>query len=1025
MITDRPAPAQRLAALVLLVACLCACLCAGPASALEPAKSFHHYVRDTWSIEQGLPQISALAIAQDQHGYLWVGTQAGLARFDGHRFMAYTTESAPELPGAYIHDLLHSGDNRLWIATYKGLALLEDGRISAIPLLEEGKPQAPNVVDLVRDAGGDILAAADDGVYAVEGRQLVLRHALGRPATVLMVDGDTVWVGSRGGVVRIAAAGAAEFLALPEDAGAAVVTHLLRAQGRLWAGTSEGLFEQQADGWQRYLGDPSLARAPIEALHEDRDGTLWVAEIAHLARLRDGVLHERIEMRDAALSVRALFEDREGNLWLGSQWNGLTRLRNGWTRRYSLREGLHTPLLWSVAEGSGDRLWVGTDEGLSLFENGRFRLVVDGTELPHPNAYTLLVEGETVWIGTRRGLAVYRDGRLERLPAFDALLSAQVNGLLRDRDGALWLATTSGLFRHTEAGLTRFGEEAGLTDPRVRYLLQTTDGRLLVGTHAGLFERAGEALRPLGLDTGLPPGLDVTAVHELPEGRLAIGSLSEELFLFDGARWTRVGRDRGMPANAAFFLASDDEYLWVGGIRGIQRVPLADLYALAAGRIERVNGEMLLNERGDRRGGQKGFCCNGAGNAKFVKRGAALWAPTRDGLVALDTDDVRFTTEPPTTLVERMRIAGQWHPADSIDATRLPAEARDLGFEFTGIGFEDPRSIGFRYRLLGYHDDWREPDEAGQRVVSYTNLPPGAYQFEVQASNRADLWSPPARIDFSIAPRFRETGGFYALLALFALALGLAGYRLQRHRYKQRAAELEALVQQRTEDLAEANLRLQEASHTDPLTSLRNRRYLSMQIPKDLAFYSRELRRGSSLGKVIAFAIVDIDHFKRINDVHGHNAGDRVLQQFAEVLLRQVRTGDYVARWGGEEFLVVFRPTPADHLPILGERIRNAVEQQPFDIGAAQPLHITCSIGMVEYPLFTDAADTMGWDQLIELADRALYQVKRSGRNGWGAYRPAAGVPVGRVLDLLRADEGEFARSPDLELIGGRGTPAL
>jgi len=989
--------------------------------ALDPSKDFHHYVRDTWSIEQGLPQISALAITQDRQGYLWVGTQAGLARFDGNRFVPFTPESTPEIPGSYIHDLMYDGRDRLWAATYKGLAVLEDGRWSTVPLQAGAAELEPAVVALAETATGEVLAAIGDAVFAVEDGMLRVRHRLTRPAHGLLVSGDTLLVGSRGGVYRLAADGGSVFLALPDDADSAAVTQLIEAQGKLWAGTSQGLFHREGDaGWQRFTDDESLARAPIEAMREDRDGNLWVAELARMVRLRDGKMFEHVELQGIVLSVRAIFEDREGNLWLGSQWNGLTRLRNGWTRRYTLREGLHTPLLWSVAEGREGELWIGTDDGLSRFRDGRFEQVVPGSELPHPNAYTLLVEDDAIWIGTRRGLAVLRDGRLQRPRAFAAMRSAQINGILRTRDGVLWFATTTGLYRQAGAELERFAEAEGLADVRVRYIIERRDGRLMLGTHSGLYEFVDDRLVARGRDEGLPDGLDITAMHELEDGQLVIGTISEEVFLHDGSRWTRFGTEQGMPANAPFFLASDARYLWVAGIRGVQRAPLADMFQVAAGRESRINAHQLLNERGDRRGGQKGYCCNGAGIAKGLLRDGQLWAPTRDGLVALDTADVRFASKPPTTLVERLRVSGQWRDAaDSGDAV-LPAAARDLGFEFTAISFEDPRSVGFRYRLLGYHDDWREPDEPSQRVVSYTNLPPGAYRFEVQGSTIAGRWSEPASLEFSIQPYFRETGGFVALLALFALLLAFLGYRLQRRRYKKRALVLEQLVQQRTEALAEANQRLQEASQTDPLTGLRNRRYLALQIPKDLAFYSRELRAGTALGQVIVFAIVDIDHFKRINDEHGHGAGDRVLEQFAEVLLRLVRTGDYVARWGGEEFVLVFRPTQSDHLPLLGERIRAAAADHAFDIGAEEPLRLTCSIGLVEHPLFSDDQNALSWEQLIELADRALYHVKRNGRNGWAAYRPAPGVSVGRVLELLRLDEAAFQRSTDLQLVGSR-----
>ncbi|MBD8525313.1 ligand-binding sensor domain-containing diguanylate cyclase [Pseudomarimonas arenosa] len=986
--------------------------------ALDPDKSFHDYVSDSWSIEQGLPQISALALAQDHQGYLWVGTQAGLARFDGHRFTVYTPENVPDLPGAYINALMVDRQRRLWIATYKGLAVWEQGVFSDLPLVQNGELQSPSFVALAQ-VDSDVLAAAGQTIFQIRERALEPLLKLPRSVHSLLAGPDALWIGSVGGVYRRAKSDAElQFLAFPVEANNAKVSSLVNSDERLWAGTSEGLFLLEFGQWQRY-SDDALSQVPIEALLEDTDGNLWVAEIAHLSRIRGGRLVERIVREGTALAPRSLFQDREANLWLGSQWNGVTRLRNGWTRRFSRREGLATPLLWSVAAGEGDRLWVGTDEGLSLFEDGKFRHIVDGSHLPHPNAYTLLVEPGVVWIGTRRGLAVWQDEQLLQPERYRPMEALQINGIIRDRNGVLWFATTGGLFRDDGKKLQQFATADGLPDPRLRFLLQTRDGRLLLGGQAGLFEFSDGRVQPFKPSDGLPAGLDITALHELPSGDLVAGSLSEEVYFLHDQRWTRAGREQGMPSNAAFFIAHDDTYLWLGGIRGVERVPLSDLYALARGETDRVHGQMLLNERGDHRGGQKGFCCNGAGNAKGLQRGPELWAPTRDGLVVIDTDDVLFPKSPPTTVVERLRVVDEWRQIRPESTLELAASSRDLGFEFTAISFHEPRSVSFRYRLLGYHEDWRSPDEIGQRIVSYTNLPAGDLRFEVQGSTANGEWSDAASLDFKIAPSFGETTGFKVLVVASLVLLSWLAYRIQRLRYQRQAKQLEALVQSRTADLAEANQRLHEASQTDPLTGLRNRRYLAAQLPKDLAFYGRELRRGIDLGRVLIFAVVDIDHFKRINDTHGHAAGDRVLQQFATVLLGQVRTGDYVARWGGEEFVLVFRPSQSEYLPLLGDRVRAAVAAFPFDIGQDKPLSVTCSIGLVEYPLFFDGQQSLGWEQLIELADRALYRVKHEGRNGWGAYRPAREVNIPRVLSLLKGDEQGLDSSGDLKFIGG------
>ena len=978
---------------------------AGPAHALDPDKAFHHYVRNTWSIEQGLPQISALAITQDRQGYLWVGTQAGLARFDGVRFTAYNPENTPGLAGIWINDLHVDPGNRLWVSTYRGLTLHEGGRFRIIPVVG-AEPGAPfDTRDIEPLASGRIMVAAPDGVYEATDAGLVLRHRLAHPANVLMAREDELWVGSRGRVYRITG-DTTVVMPLPEGDADTVVTKLEESQGRLWAGTSAGLFYRQGNTWLRHEGGAPLATSPIESMLEDADGNLWVGMVQDLARLQSGRLKELVASPGAGPSVRAMFEDREGNLWLGSQWEGLTRMWNGWTRRYGPREGLEDSTLWSVARGPDGRIWAGTNSGLSVMQGGRFEQVVAGARLPHPNAYTLLPEQGAVWIGTRRGVAVLRGDRLETPEMLAPMRSAQINGMLRDRAGALWFATTQGLFRQRRDDLLQMGVADGFSDIRTRVLHETRDGRLLVGTQSGLYEVSGDRAVLVGLEAGLRDDLDITAIHELDDGKLVVGALSEEIFLFDGKRWTTFGRNSGMPVNSAFFITHDRSgFLWVGGIRGIHRVPVDDLLAVAEGRATQVRGEMLLNERGDRRGGQKGYCCNGAGNAKGFIHGGELWLPTRDGVVAMSTTGIVKNPVAPRSLIERIRVGDTWRDADPSADWQLPPESRDLSFEFTVLSFQDPNSIELRYRLVGYDDDWRTLEDPSRRVVNYTNLPPGAYVFEALGANNADVWSTsPAQLGFRIQPRFQETPLFYLLLAALLGSVVYAGYRLQLSSHRRQRQALELLVGQRTEALEVANLRLEEASQTDPLTGLRNRRYLATQIPADIAFYDREAVRRGTPGEVMVFALVDIDHFKAVNDRHGHAAGDRVLQQFAQVLGQLVRTGDYVARWGGEEFLIVFRPMQNRNIPILGERIRDAIARHRFAVGTDEPLSLTCSVGLVECPLFRDARGNLGWEQVVELADRALYYVKNHGRNGWAAFRPRSGSDLPGLMQALADD---------------------
>ena len=1007
-----------------LLAMVLACV-PGAGRALQTDKAFHHYVRNSWSIQNGLSQISAVAIAQDRDGYIWVGTQSGLARFDGVRFLRYTPDSEPGLPGIWIRALHLARDGRLWIGTYKGVTVYDGTGFTPVPALDARRWPALEVNAFAEDASGQVWVASGGGVFRARAGRL---HPVpGSPALAqsLLARDDGLWVGTRGAVHRLRGD---DWLVqtLSDDAASAAVNRLVGTQGRLWAATTLGLFVHDGSGWHRSVAAPQLAQAPVDLLYADRQGNLWAGGDAGLSRLRNGRETAFVGATDAGgiAGLRTAFQDRENNLWFGSQWEGLTRIRDSWTRRYSMPEGLNDAVVWSLAPDPDQRrIWVGGNDGVSLLEDGRFTLVAPGDALPHPHGYNLLAEADRLWIGTRRGLAVIehqgpRAGQLQLPALFAPLAAAQINGIVRSSDGDLWIATSEGLYRLRNGHLRRYGQGDGLADPRVRYFHRTREGRVFAGTRGGLFEMRGERFAPVGLHSGLPPGLDVTAITQLGDGRLVIGSLIEQSYILDGGQWHVLGQAQGLPANSPFFLTEHAGYLWAAGIRGIARVPVVDLTAFIAGRLPRVRGEMVLNERGDPMSGQQGFCCNGAGNAKGFRRGDSLWLPTRDGIVVLDTRSIVKNPFRPNVVVERVLVRDQWRPASAVLGSELSEDSRDLSFEFTVLSFQDRESAGVQYRLLGYDRDWRQAD-ALQRSARYTNLPPGAYTFEVRGYNNAGLASArPAKLPFSIRPRFHETTLFLVLSALMLASIVYAGYRLQRHRHRLQRGLLEGLIQQRTEALEVANHRLEEASQTDPLTALRNRRYMANQIPADLAYYDRQIQQGAHQGEVMMFALVDIDHFKAVNDTYGHAAGDRVLQQFAQVLGGLVRNGDYVVRWGGEEFLLVFRPMSTRNLAVIGERVREAVASREFDIGAATPLRLTCSTGLAEYPLFRDDRMQLGWETMVELADQALYYVKARGRDGWAAFRPTDLTDLATLLQELQAGPEALIARGRLQLLG-------
>ena len=986
-----------------------------PAAALEPDKPFRDYVTDTWDVKQGLPQITVSAITQDRDGYLWFGTQAGLARFDGVRFRRYSQGEAPDLD-SNIQALLADDQGRLWIGTGAGLLVMEGGRFHRV---DAGATARNFPVRALAMADGRLLVAGPDGLYTPQDRRLQRVQALPGPALSLLRRDDGVWVGSIGKVLRVDG-GRIEAVPLPAAAAGSAVTRLAQHDGELWAGTNRGLYRLHRGAWLPVSGKLDSAAQTVEAMAADRDGNLWVATSQYLERINRNATQpsERIQNVPGSIAIRSIYEDHDGNLWLGSQTEGVARVWNGYTRRLDDADGLSNLLLWSIAAAPGGGVYVGSGNGVDLWRDGRFRRVVGGGQLPHPEAYSLLSEPDGLWIGTRAGVALLRNGKAAQPAVLAPLRNLQVNGILRDHARRLWFATNDGLFLLDARGnrLLRHGEAEGLADPRIRIVHETRDHRLLIGSTHGLFEWRDGRILPVGRQTGLADDVAVMSFLELADGRWVVGGANgDNLRVFDGQRWHALGNARNLPTNAPFFLAEDAGNLWVAGMQGVYRLPLAQLDAALNDPQARLNPQLVINSGFDRPGGQQDKCCNGSGTSRGLLRDGELWLPTREGALLIKLKATNDGTPRPVR-IERVLARGRpYMPVAGV--LQLPLDARDLRVEFTVPAFRPAQLPQLRYRLDGLDQRWRDLDNPTLRSASYVNLPPGHYTFEVADFARPDPLASAARIQLELPPHLHETFVFRLLAGLATLTLVWLGYLGLRHRYARQRTVLEQLVQARTRDLQAANARLKEISFTDPLTGLHNRRYLAQQIPTDQSFYARDPAYAGGQDAVV-IALLDVDHFKAINDTWGHAAGDRVLEQLGQLLGELKRNGDYVARWGGEEFLLVLRPLPRGSLARIGERLCSRISDHVFDLGNGLEHRLTVSVGLVECPLFVEHPHLLEWEQLVTLADRAMYRVKTSGRNGWMACRPRPGARLPDDLSALQGNPRLLLDSGLLELFG-------
>ncbi|MEO8673211.1 MAG: two-component regulator propeller domain-containing protein [Tahibacter sp.] len=771
------------------------------ARALEPGTAFADYAIDNWNVDSGLPQLSILSIAQDHAGYLWIGTQNGIARFDGLRFEIYDRRS---VKGVDTNDAAYSlvdAQDRIWFGSDRGVLLHEKGRFEAI----RAPKGAVAVHGIVEMSDGTILFATQRGVMRYADHALESAGISEVPSQSLLRDGDTLWMGGVGEVSSWTG-GRLTRLPLPIPAADARVTHLAVSKNTLWIGSTVGLFHYASGAITPVALDTlgtdratsSRNRLNVQSLLVDRDGNIWLGTLDSLFRGRPDGVFERIRDEDFVRNsyVASLFEDREGNLWVGSHTESLFRLWNGWARRLSLRNGLTDPLIWSVSKYGGKIILGSNSNVVQLDEEGPHELI-PARQLPNPAVYELNTDNRgRLWIGTRGGLAIYQDGQVSTPATFAPLARLQINAIVPQPDGDVWIGTSDGLFRFRNDVLTRLGEADNAAASRVRAIHVIDKDTVLIGTENGIRRVRADAIdtpnwaRPL-------EGTFVTAIKPIRPGLLGITTRDAGLSLLSAERMLTLTTEHGLPSDNGWAIDIVDGQMYVPTIDGVWRVPVAQLPNPLTESARPIIAEMVLGRRS-----QRMHCCNGGGRSRSLVDGTGLWFPAIQGAVRIETKAIVKPTLAPTAIVEGLRHAGKWYPAGTPIA--LGSGPRDVELQFSGIYFRDPKNLHFRYRLEGYDPEWLEAGT--RRSAFYTNLPPRSYRLLVQTSMGPSISSThDGTMEFYFIPYWYERNSVRLLMALVLLALAALGQWRVRERYRLRGLKLEALIEQRTGELRHAN----------------------------------------------------------------------------------------------------------------------------------------------------------------------------------------------------------------------------
>ncbi|MBA2356361.1 MAG: response regulator [Acidobacteria bacterium] len=800
---------------------LVAGLVATPAAALSPDRRLTQYVRTQWNTSDGLPQNSLHAILQTRDGYLWIGTDAGLARFDGVRFTNFDRRTTPVLTGLSIRALAEGPDGSLWIGTEAaGLVRYRDGVFTSVGT-DSGLPAAP-VFALHVDRRGVIWVGTFGGGLArgdgTRFTRITTRDGLAHDHVRSVVEDrdGLLWVGTDGGgISRVRLDGRVVHDEHEARLAGRVVWPILQDRaGVMWFGTyADGLYRWDRGRLTRFDVGDGLPSNNIWALREDRDGNVWVGTSQGLAR-GSGGRFEPLRTSDSVTrsAVRCLQEDRDGALWVGTAGAGLVRISDAPFAPLGVEEGLSVDRVFPIHEDGQGVIWLGTDGGgLNRLANGVVTAVTRHDGLPSDSVWALAsAPDRTLWAGTEDGLGHLAGGRWTRYARRDGLSEDRVWAVRWLRNGTLLVGTFAGLDRRVGARFTPFLPDSSWFRSGVRWIHEDGVGTVWIATNRdGLVARDPNGrLRRYTTADGLASN-SVLSVHEDATGTLWVGTRGG-LTRVRAGRLTTIGIAQGLDDSVVALVTDRHGRAWASSGRGILRIALRDLNAVADGRRNRVSAVAYHESAGIR--SDEGT--SGSQGVVLRSRDGRLWFATLRGAVVVDPAALTTAAPLPAVLIERVALGEQGGAvaAPFVEgAISLARGVRQIAIEYTVLSLAQSRDARFAYRMIGVDADW--VDAGTRRVAYYTSLPARPLQFEVRASDGEGRSTRPATLAVHVTPYFYETWSFRGVLALLLLAVPVAAVRWRTAHARHRQRALEQLIAERTQDLQMAKLRAEEASH--------------------------------------------------------------------------------------------------------------------------------------------------------------------------------------------------------------------
>jgi ligand-binding sensor domain-containing protein/signal transduction histidine kinase len=801
------------------------------ASALDPTRAVLQYLRHSWRTESGLPAGSITAFAQTSDGYLWIGTDKGLVRFDGLNFRLFERAHPDPILIGPVRTLLVDASDNLWILLQNTLVFrYHNGNFELIRGETENGTTA-----IARGTSGAVLVSSSlEGTLTFSDNQfrslssaILLADAarvangeapdqrttpfswfdrLATPTSMVIAmaqsDDGKIWLGTeRRGLFYLQDG---HVLSASQGRVDTKINCLLPLQNsELWAGTAQGVLRWTGTKLTSSGVPSSLQNLDVLSILRDRDSNIWVGTNRGLFRYNAN----GVSLLSTTGPVTALFEDREGNIWIGST-RGLERLQDSALVTYSL-PNLKSQSMGSLHVDSGGRTWIAPIEGGLRWLRGAETGVVTADGIANDVVYSIAGAGkDDVWVGRQKGGLTHlrHSGNSFTAKTYtqaDGLAQNRVYAVYRNRDGTVWSGTlSSGVSELKNGRFTNYTTTDGLAANTISSIVESADGTMWFGTPKGVSAMSQKGWRTYTANDGLPSE-DVNCLLQDSTRILWIGTSQGLAYLSDGQ--VHVPREVPEPLQAPIFGIEEDKNgrLWIATSDHVLRVSRDKLLsgvvkAVDVREFDRTDG--LESTEGVKR--SRSVVSDSAGR---------IWLSLSSGISVVDPSRVAPGSALAIPHIEGLSVDGS--PVNVQDMIHIPASPRRITFTYTGLSLATPGRVRFKYFLEGFDRSWSEP--VATREAVYTNLGAHSYRFRVLASNSEGLWSESeATVRFEVEPTVWQTWWFRTGTAALILLLAWCAYLYRlRQLAKEFSIRLEERVDERTRVARELHDTLLQSFH--------------------------------------------------------------------------------------------------------------------------------------------------------------------------------------------------------------------